>query len=297
MTKSVLFLLAAIAIAGCGDSQKPADTPSQDSYAGSGEPSNGDTADHGEATDLGEVEILGHTFAVTRLGDVVAGKEAAFRVMLANGPSGAQVGRLSLFLWLENEAGKSLNAATKGSVERGGLHFHATPRKDAGEPKNVVLRLRANDADDRAKLPLDGHGHVHEETPHHGIMVALEGGAGHLELKLHDDKGDLELWLTKDSVGEQPLDLPLSTIIRVTLIDKDNRTVELRIRNGDRNEDEDDVANIRDGKTNYFVFPGATGADATWLQGKTFNSLTLVKLEINGKAVRSEEFSLAPHVH
>ncbi len=296
MKKSVLFLLAALAFAGCGDPQKPAVTPNQDASSGSGESATA-MDDHGEATDLGEVTILGHTFAVTKLGDVESGKEAAFRVTLASGPSGAQLGRLSLFLWLENDAGKSLNAAAKGSVEGGGLHFHATPRKGAGEPKSVVLRLRANGADDRGKLPLDGHGHVHEETPHHGIMAALEGGAGTLELKLHDDKGDLELWLTKDSAGEQPLDLPLSTVIRVTLIDKGNRTVELRVRNTDRNEDEDDVGTIRAGKTNYFIYPGETGADASWLQGKTFNSLTVVKLEINGKAVSSEEFSLAPHVH
>ncbi len=297
MMKSVLVLLVAIAIAGCGDSPKPADPAESGAKTGGGEPSSKGDTDHGEAVELGQVEILGHSFAVTRLGDVVAGQEAAFRVTLASGPAGAQLARLSLFLWLENEEGKSLNAAAKGSVERDGLHFHATPRKDAGLPNAVVLRLRANGGDDRSKLPLDGHGHVHEETPHHGIMAALAGGAGHLELKLHDDKGDLELWLTKDSVGEQPLDLPMSTVIRVTLIDKDNRTVELRIRNGDRNEDEDDVANIRDGKTNYFIFPGATGADATWLQGKTFNSLTVVELKIDGKTVRSEEFSLAPHVH
>jgi hypothetical protein len=254
-------------------------------------------ASHGAELALGEVEILGHTFAVTRLGEVTAGSEAAFRVTLAKGPAGAELARLSLFLWVENEAGESLSAASKGSVEAGGLHFHTTPRADAGVPTNVALRLRAEGADDRAKLPLDGHGHAHVETPHHGLMAVLENGAGHLELKLHDDKGDLELWLTKDAEGQQALDLPLDTVIRVTLIDKDNRTVELRVRNKERNEDEDDNTSIRNGKTNYFIYPGDTGADASWLQGKTFNSLAVVELEIDGKAVRSEEFSLAPHVH
>jgi hypothetical protein len=139
--------------------------------------------------------------------------------------------------------------------------------------------------------------HAHGGAPHHGVMAPLEGDAGHLELKLHDDKGDLELWLTRDEAGETPLDLPLDTVVGVTLIDSGNRTVELRVRNREQNEDEDGNPQIRSRKTNYFIFPGNTGADATWLQGKRFSSTARIEFQTNGKTVRSETFRLVPHVH
>jgi hypothetical protein len=145
------------------------------------------------------------------------------------------------------------------------------------------------------------HGHSHDggtgDTPHAGVMAELEGQAGHIELKLHDDKGDLELWLTQDAKGEKPMDLPLDTVVKLTLIDRDNRVVELRVRNAENNEDEDGNAQIRDGKTNYFIFPGDTGADAAWLQGKDFKSLAHLEFELDGKPLRSEQFRLVPHTH
>ena len=147
-----------------------------------------------------------------------------------------------------------------------------------------------------------GHGHAHGagdgHTPHHGMMAALPHGAGHLELKLHDDKGDLELWLTKDAEGDEPLDLPLTSVIRVTLVHDDKpKTVELRVRDSDKNEDEDGQPNIRDGKTNYFIFPGDTGSDASWLQGKQFKSKAVVAFDLSGEEVRSARFELVPHDH
>ncbi len=147
-----------------------------------------------------------------------------------------------------------------------------------------------------------GHGHAHGvgggHSHHHGVTAALLDGAGHLELKLHDDKGDLELWLTKDEEGEKPLDLPLTAVIQVTLVhDAKPTTVELRVRNTEKNEDEDGNGNIRDGKTNYFIFPGDTGADASWLQGKAFKAKAVVAFEMDGAQVRSARFELVPHDH
>ena len=128
-------------------------------------------------------------------------------------------------------------------------------------------------------------------------MAHLEGDAGHLELKLHDDKGDLELWLTEDEKGTAPIDLPLDAKISVTFVDMDNKVVTLAVRNTEKNEDEDGLPNIRDGKTNYFIFPGDTGADASWLQGKAFRAKVVVSFEHAGKTVKSEAFELAPHTH
>ena len=64
-----------------------------------------------------------------------------------------------------------------------------------------------------------------------------------------------------------------------------------------KNEGEDGLPNVRDGKTNYFIFPGETGADASWLQGKDFKAKVKVSFEHAGRAISSEAFELIPHTH
>ena len=143
----------------------------------------------------------------------------------------------------------------------------------------------------------DGHGHVHGEDvgKHHGMLADFSGGdvKGQLELKLHDDKGDLELWLL--SADGQPFDLPLDAVIGVAF--DSGKRVELRVRNKDKNEDEAENANNRDGMTNYFIFPGDTGADASWLQGKAFKDNVVVSFKKGDAAFTSKKFELTPHVH
>ena len=50
---------------------------------------------------------------------------------------------------------------------------------------------------------VDDH-HVH--MPHLGVYAPIKAGdkAAVVELKLHDDKGDLELWITNDKDGKEP---------------------------------------------------------------------------------------------
>jgi hypothetical protein len=168
--------------------------------------------------------------------------------------------------------------------------------------QRVVLRLRAEGGiDERASLPLDGHGHEHGATPHDGVVAYFQGPdgklAGHLELKLHDDKGDLELWIAQDAAISKPFDLPLDAVIRVEFIDVGKRTVDLRVRNAEKNEDEDGAPNVRGARTNYFIFPGETGADAAWLMGATFSSVVRVTFQAEGQRYVSEEFMLVPHTH
>ena len=57
------------------------------------------------------------------------------------------------------------------------------------------------------------------------------------------------------------------------------------------------TANIRDAQTNYFIFPSQPGEDASWLQGKRFQSIVIVRFQAAGKDITSEEFVLKPHVH
>jgi len=139
--------------------------------------------------------------------------------------------------------------------------------------------------------------HVH--GPHDGVVAAFGEGtsSGYLELKLHDDKGDLELWLNQDDKHARPFDLPLDATIEIEFTDKSGRKVTLRPRNKTNNEDESGVANARDGKTNYFIFPSQPGEDASWLQGKEFRATVIVRFTRDGVAFASQKLKLAPHSH
>ncbi len=144
------------------------------------------------------------------------------------------------------------------------------------------------------------HGDTHGSALHHGIVVPLfsaQQQVGFAELKLHDDKGDLELWVTKDEVGSNPIDLPLNAQIAVAFPQLATQQVTLRVRNMAQNEDEDGKANIRANKTNYFIFPGDTGADASFLMGKAFSAETVISFEVGGVTYSTAAFTLRPHTH
>jgi len=146
------------------------------------------------------------------------------------------------------------------------------------------------------------HGHDHEgEGPHHGIVQPFTDGegktAGYVELKLHGDAGDLELWIAKDEAMQRPFDLPLSARVTLMFTSMGNRKVLLQVRNEDENEDEDGVANNRDGNTNYFIHPGDTGADVAWLKGETFTATVAVAFQSGATAFNTKAFELKPHAH
>lgn len=144
-----------------------------------------------------------------------------------------------------------------------------------------------------------GHGHAH--APHDGMVAPLKNAndevVGFVELKLHDDKGDLELWLAKDREIAQPLDIPANSEIGVAFLDFGDKIATLRVRNNDQNEDEDGKPNLRNGKTNYFIFPGDSGQDPSWLMGAKFKSAVKLSFTLGGQKYTSEEFVLVPHTH
>ncbi len=147
-----------------------------------------------------------------------------------------------------------------------------------------------------------GAGHDHEGGASEGVVARITEAhtnekVGYLRVKLHDDKGDLEAWLVRDADFSQPFDVPLDTPITVTFTDKGNRTAPLRVRNRDENEDEDGQANVRDGKTNYFIFPGDSGEDASWLEGADFLSTVKVSFSVGDKDYTTPLFVLRPHTH
>ncbi|MDE0740230.1 MAG: hypothetical protein OSB83_13585 [Planctomycetota bacterium] len=290
-----LLLLPALLLPACGDPTRPL-PPSKDKPASETKKEN-PANDHGDKTDLGVLVLGGNKFRIVRLGKLIPGKEGAFEV-LPQGASSDDIARWNLYLWVEDEAGAQLSAPSKGNIEGARLHFHVTPRQSEKTPTKVVLRLRSEGKDTRAKLPLDGHGHEHNDGPHHGIPAKFAGdGGGTLELKLHDDKGDLELWLYQDAEHSKPFDLPLAASVEIEFIDADGRKVSLRPRNTEKNEDEAGEPNVRDGGTNYFIYPSKEGEDASWLKGKAFQSIVIVRFSLDDKKSASEEFILKPHVH
>ena len=246
---------------------------------------------HGAIVALGAVKLADQTFTIAREGECAPGKECAFAV--------AHVGKAApsaLYLWVENAAGVQVSASIQNEGDGGHWHFHVSPQPNA-QPTKVVLRLREGDKDERASLPL----HAGAAPRNHGICAPIADTSGEvvgwMELKLHDDKGDLELWLTTDSAMTQPMDTSPETKITATFPTLGDRTVRLKVRNSDGNEDEDGKTTMRDGKTNYFIFPGGTGSDASWLKGGAFKSV--VKVTIGGWAVTrtSPPFVLTPHAH
>jgi hypothetical protein len=254
--------------------------------------------DHGDRVDLGTLTVAGREFGIIRLGEIGPGEEGAFEVHPEN-VSADDLARLNLYLWVEDKEGTQVSAPSKGVRDGSGLHFHVTPRDSGSAPVRVVLRLRADGIDARAGLPLDDHGHEHKDGPHAGIPATFAGGGilGHLELKLHEDLGDLELWLSHDEHFSKTFDLPLSSEIEIEFIDLGGRKIALRPRNQEENEDESGKPNVRDGRTNYFVYPSVAAEDASWLRGKTFQSIVVVRFARDGTEFVSEEFVVKPHAH
>jgi len=145
----------------------------------------------------------------------------------------------------------------------------------------------------------DGDGHDHDAGASDGVIagfteVGAEQKVGYLRLKLHDDKGDLEVWLARDAELSQPFDVPLDTTVTVTFTDKDGRTATLRVRDRDQNEDEEGQPTVRGGETNYFIFPGDTGEDASWLPGAEFLATVKVTFSAGGEEYTTPRFVLRP---
>ncbi|EGB10325.1 hypothetical protein AURANDRAFT_62784 [Aureococcus anophagefferens] len=175
--------------------------------------------------------------------------------------------------------------------DHAGTHWHFTITPGGDEvPRYLVV---CSDEDHIARFAL-----FPGAAPARGGILAplyVAGGdhAGFLELKLHDDLGDLELWLTDLKGG--PLDVPHSAFVALKCASL-GRAVKLGIRNLDSNEDEDGVPNMRDGETNYFIFPAVPGTDASWLKGTEWRAAVEVRISAgDGASLEAKPFILVPH--
>ncbi|MCO4762359.1 MAG: hypothetical protein KC502_12690 [Myxococcales bacterium] len=327
LSTALCVVTLSLAVAGCGKAsdKKPAVTPP--AVKTQPKPAvprpNADKApekqldkaasDHGTNHGIGKLAIGGYELELTQLGDLGAGKESAVSAKVTKAPAGADWKKANLYMWVEGQGGKRLSPPSKAVVEDGALHLHASVAANSVAPQKLVFRLRANGKDLRASVrphgvkaaPAVKHvhgpgGHTHAKTRHGGIVGRIGGKNapidGYVELKLHGDKGDLELWLSKDEEGKEPLDVAMNTQLSVKFIDKGNRTVALAVRDKTTNKDESGQANVRGAKTNYFIFP-SKGEASAWLQGKAFSSIVIVRVTTAGKATNSAELMLQPHSH
>ena len=160
--------------------------------------------------------------------------------------------------------------------------------------KNLVLGLHPVV---ESLLKAAGMPHVHaNEGPNSGFLHPIfdtDGKQmGTAEIKLHDDAGDIEVWLTRGGHGGEPWRLPLDTTLSLKLPDL-GKEVTLAVRDQERNEDESGASTIQDGATAYFVFPGETGADASWLTGVDFAA----KAELSFAEATTGTLVLRPHIH
>jgi hypothetical protein len=229
-----------------------------------------------------------------RQGEVVAGTASTFGVERVS--SGVASG---FEAWVEDENGEQLSPPVGGEGHDSHWHFTITPSH--GIPTTFVLRLEK----EIVKV-----GIFPGAAPcQHGILAPLIGkfqGAGlptgFVEVKLHDDLGDLELWVTHSGASSSPLDFALDTPVQLTFMSHADKSVSLRVRNTEQNEDEEGVPNVRGAPdaspgTNYFIFPGESGEDAAWLTGKDFRATVKVSIGSGGTALTSEPFVLVPHSH
>ena len=170
----------------------------------------------------------------------------------------------------------------------------ATENLDDVSLENLVLGLHPVIA---KLIEAAGMPHIHaNEGPNSGFLYPVFDHTGNqtgtIEIKLHDDAGDLEVWLKRGGYEGDAWRLPTATILTLDFPVLD-RNVILAVRDQDRNEDESGASTIIDGNTNYFVFPGETKSDASWLMGADFAA----KVELSFGDKTTGIFVLRPHIH
>ena len=254
--------------------------------------------EHAKIVGLGTVTVGGATFTIDRDGQVEAGKTTEFGVELVSGkgvPSAA---------WLANPDGEKVCEPVTAEAHDSHWHFNVEPLDPVKKAKFILQVGGEEAAVDFAR----GAAPVND-----GILSVLKAPAtpewrGFLELKLHGDAGDLELFLYegfavsnwKVQGKPKPLDVPASTVLKLTFPDGPHagKQIDLAVRNNEQNEDEDGTPNMRATGTNYFIFPGESGQDPAFLVGETVTSwrgLVSVAFEVNGKAYAADPFVLVPH--
>jgi hypothetical protein len=267
---------------------------------------------------LGTVSLGGATFMIDRDGQIEAGRTTEFGIEHAPSADGKTDGeeaaskrrRKSAVVpsgaWIANPDGKKLcePVAGEGHDTADGenhWHFNVTPLYPVKKAKFVLQAGEEEAVVDfaRGAAPCND-----------GILSVFRAAddtkrCGFLELKLHGDAGDLELWMYTNAGGQTswqshmgkpvPFDVPKETVIRLTFLSHAGKALDMRVRNGDKNEDEEGTPNMRSGGTNYFIFPGESGQDPEWLKGEDWRGVVRVRFQVDDKSFVCDPFVLVPH--
>ena len=234
---------------------------------------------------------------------------ARFDEIAYNAEGLARTGDLVSVEGMRDELLESGRAVTPETIPSNAADPQQTETILADLTSLVDALSNANDPESTAVLVLGMHPvvaklmdaagmpHIHaNEGPNSGFLhpVFDADGAqiGTAEIKLHDDAGDVEIWLTQGGFGGEPWRLGVDTTLALTFPDLEQEVI-LAVRDPERNEDESGAATVVDGTTNYFLFPGETGVDASWLMGAEFAALAELQIEEN----TTGPFILRPHVH
>lgn len=246
---------------------------------------------------LGTVSLGGATFMIDRDGQVEAGGETEFGVEHVGGadvvPSGA---------WIANPDGKKLcePVTSVEHVPEPGVpphwHFNVTPLYPVKKSKFVLQVGDEEAVVDFAPGAAPCNSGILSRTPFGFLELTLHGDAGDLELRLFKSSGMRTAW--RSHTGKPlPFDIPAASVVRISFPSHEGKTVELRVRNNDQNEDEEGVPNMRDGAmTNYFIFPGESGQNPEWLVGLEWRGTPVVAFEdAEGNTIECDPFVLVPH--
>jgi len=240
---------------------------------------------------LGTVTLGGSTYMIDRDGQVECGKTTEFGVELVAGTATPSFGLL------RNPDGTEVADPVKGEGHDSHWHFNVTPL-DPVKKCAFVLKQGEEEAVvafQRGAQPIGG-----------GIMSVFKAIGGFLELKLHGDAGDLELWLYSGASLTQnafknaefkptPFDVPKETVVTITFPSHAGKQVKLAVRDMDKNPDEEGKENMRGGGTNYFIFPGETDQDPEWLKDEKWRGTAVVSFDGPAGKVECEPFVLCAH--
>jgi signal transduction histidine kinase len=202
-----------------------------------------------------------------------------------------------------------------------GLHVEDVDYDDSAEIYSLNLCIRIDDEegdfigvikaalnvqdplsiakDNFAKCGQENHSH----GPHHGNLTRLSNSGKKLcyvEIKLrnnNNDKADIELWTSHDKDFTQPFGLPLDSVIRLDFLGEYSRSIELKVRDTVKNVDQYGHSNIHNSQASYFIFPGQTAVDTSWLAGFDFRAPIRAQITHDGKTYNSNTFVLIPHNH
>ncbi|MEM6277895.1 MAG: hypothetical protein AAF733_00350 [Verrucomicrobiota bacterium] len=146
-----------------------------------------------------------------------------------------------------------------------------------------------------AILEAAGVPHLHATNgPNKGRLHPVFGGdgmqIGRAEIKLHGDSGKVEVWLTSGGYEGPVWDLPTDSVLTMAFPDLGKR-IRLAVHDSTENRDEGGNVTVREGATNYFVFPAGTEVDTSWLIGPEFAAKAVLDLEVGSTGL----VTLRPH--